>query len=32
MPRDDGIQVDPDDLPRHAACLDRRADSLDTAR
>ena len=32
MPGGDGIQVDPDDLTRHAARLDRRADSLDTAR
>ncbi|MFY1593637.1 type VII secretion target [Micromonospora sp. WMMD737] len=28
----EGIQVDPDDLTRHAARLERRADSLDTAR
>ncbi|MEV4490176.1 type VII secretion target [Micromonospora coxensis] len=32
MPGGDGFQVDPDDLTRHAARLDRRADSLDTAR
>lgn len=32
MPGGDGIQVDPDGLTRHAARLDRRADSLDTAR
>ncbi|MGK5441439.1 type VII secretion target [Micromonospora sp. URMC 105] len=28
----DGILVDPDDLTRHAARLDRSADSLDTAK
>ncbi|MBM0275679.1 type VII secretion target [Micromonospora tarensis] len=32
MPAGDGIQVDPDDLTAHAARLDRRADSLDTAQ
>ncbi|SCL44896.1 Excreted virulence factor EspC, type VII ESX diderm [Micromonospora citrea] len=32
MPGDDGIRVDTDGLTRHAARLDRRADSLDTAR
>ncbi|SCG16627.1 Excreted virulence factor EspC, type VII ESX diderm [Micromonospora echinofusca] len=32
MPGGDGIQVDPDGLIHHAARLDRRADSLDTAR
>ncbi|MEV4770455.1 type VII secretion target [Micromonospora humida] len=31
MPTGDGIRVDPDDLNRHAAHLDRCADSLDTA-
>ncbi|MGW4502743.1 type VII secretion target [Micromonospora sp. NPDC004336] len=32
MPGDEGIQVEPDGLTRHAARLDRRADNLDTAR
>ncbi|RKN47724.1 type VII secretion target [Micromonospora endolithica] len=32
MPTGDGIRVDPDDLIRHAARIDRSADDLDTAR
>ncbi|MBM7084590.1 type VII secretion target [Micromonospora sp. WMMD734] len=32
MPGGDHIRVDPDDLNRHAAHLDRCADSLDTAQ
>ncbi|SCE99527.1 type VII secretion target [Micromonospora mirobrigensis] len=31
MPGGDGIQVDPADLTRHAARLDRSADQIDTA-
>ncbi|MFG1674601.1 type VII secretion target [Micromonospora sp. NPDC049282] len=32
MPAGEIIRVDPDDLTAHAAHLDRRADSIDTAR